>query len=263
MKSLKLALLNIKMNLKNEKQLKSSFIIAIIGMTINNMAFLIIWFYFGKAVGNINGWEPYDIIGLYGFTSTSLGIVTGLFAGLYKIPNYITTGSFDKYLLTPKNILLKVSTSSISTSSLGDIVYGIICFIIYIFIGKLSLVRILLYISLLILSCVLFFSFSLFCMTISFYLMDGHNVSDGIYGTFVSNSLYHGGAYTGVLRAIFMYGMPSLLLGAVPVEIVKGINFNNIYIIFIATILWFIISVVFFNKSLKKYESNSFMGFGN
>lgn len=33
----------------------------------------------------------------------------------------------DKYLLTPKNTLLKVSTSAISTSAIGDLLFGLIC----------------------------------------------------------------------------------------------------------------------------------------
>ena len=36
------------------------------------------------------------------------------------------TETFDKYLLTPKNTLLKVATSAISTSAIGDLVFGII-----------------------------------------------------------------------------------------------------------------------------------------
>ena len=37
MRSIKLALLNIKKNIKNEKELKSSFIISVVGMMINNI----------------------------------------------------------------------------------------------------------------------------------------------------------------------------------------------------------------------------------
>ena len=90
-----LALLNIKKNFKNEKELKSSFIISVIGMAINNVAFLILWYYFGKSVGEINGWKPLDIFGLYGFTSTSYGIVVSMFAGMFSIPEYISSGNFD------------------------------------------------------------------------------------------------------------------------------------------------------------------------
>lgn len=79
---------------------------------------------------------------------------------------------------------------------------------------------------------------------------------------FLSNSLYHGGAFTGVLRFVFTFIMPSLLLGAIPVEIVKGINPNNFILIIALTLFWFTVSVIFFNKSLKKYESNNLFGFG-
>ena len=131
MKSIKLALINIKKNIKNEKELKSAFLISIIGMCINNMAFLIIWFYFGKTVGELNGWSAMDIFGLYGFSATSFGLITALFAGMVEIPTYIATGNLDKYLLTPRNILLKISTSKISTSAIGDFLYGIVCFIVF------------------------------------------------------------------------------------------------------------------------------------
>lgn len=262
MGSFKLALLNIKKNFKNEKELKSSFIISVIGMAINNIAFLILWYYFGKTIGEINGWKPLDIFGLYGFTSTSYGIIASLFAGIFSIPEYITSGNFDKYLLTPKNILLKVSTSKISTSALGDLMFGVICFIVFAIYNKLTILQLLFSFLLLIISSLIFYSFSLLCMSVSFYLMDGHNVSSGLYGTFLSNSLYHGGAFTGVLRFIFMFIIPSLLLGAIPVEIVKNIEINNLIMILGLTVFWIVISVSFFYKSLKKYESNNFFGFG-
>ena len=54
MRNIKLAIFNIKKNFKNAKELKSTFIISIIGMCLNNVAFIILWYYFGKTVGNIN-----------------------------------------------------------------------------------------------------------------------------------------------------------------------------------------------------------------
>jgi ABC-2 type transport system permease protein len=92
--------------------------------------------------------------------------------------------------------------------------------------------------------------------------MDGHNISDGLYGTFTSNSMYHGGAFTGVLRFIFIFIIPSLLLGAVPVEIVKNLSINNLLMIIFLAIFWVVVAVLFFYKSLRKYESNNFFGFG-
>ena len=263
MKNLKLALLNIKKNFKNEKELKSSFITSIIGMAINNIAFLFLWYYFGKTIGEINGWKPIDIFGLYGFGTTAFGIVTSIFYGIFNLPTYISSGTFDKYLLTPKNILLKVSTSALLTSAFGDLLFGLICFIIFAIYNKFTILQLFISFILIIVASIIYYAFSLICMTISFYLMDGHNVSNGIYGLFLSNSLYHGGAFTGILRKLFIYIVPSLLLGAIPVEIIKNLSFDKLLYIIILTIIWFAISIIFFNKSLKKYESNNLFGFGN
>lgn len=263
MGSIKLAIMNIKKNFKNEKELKSAFIISIIGMTINNIAFLILWYYFGKTIGELNGWEPMDIFGLYGFSTTSYGIIVAIFSGIFNIPNYISSGNFDKYLLTPKNILIKVSTSAISTSAFGDLLFGFICFIVFAIYSKLTIVQLILSVLLIILSSIIFYSFSLICMSVSFYLMDGHNVSQGLYGMFLSNSVYHGGAFTGVLRVLFIFIIPSLLMGVLPVEIVKNFSFNSLFMMISLTIFWFILSILFFYKSLKKYESNNLFGFGS
>ena len=263
MKNIKFAFLNIKKNFQNAKELKSAFITSIIGMCINNIAFTILWYNFGTMIGNINGWKPFDIFGLYGFSGISYGLVCAFFYGIYNIPTYISTGSLDKYLLTPKNTLLKVSTSAISTSAIGDLIFGLICFTIFAVTSKLNILQIILSILLMIIASIIFFAFSLICMSISFYLMDGENISHGLYSMFVSASLYHGGAFTGVLKAIFVFIIPSLLLGAIPVELVKSMSLSNICLISVVTILWLILSIVFFYKSLRKYESNNFFGFGN
>ena len=72
--------------------------------------------------------------------------------------------------------------------------------------------------------------------------MDGYNVSNGLLGMFVGNSTYHGGAFTGILRFIFIFIMPALLLGAIPVEIIKTLSINNLIMILCIAVFWLIIS---------------------
>ena len=262
MRSLRLAIINIKKNFLNARELKSAFIISIIGMFLNNFSFTFLWLYFGKSVGVLNGFAPMDIFGIYAINTTSYGIVCAFLYGLFNIPSYISSGNFDKFLITPKNTLIKVVTSSISTSAFGDLLFGVTCFIIFCLSTKLSVIGILLMILFIILSTIIFFSFSLICMSISFYLMDGENISNGLYGMFVGSSLYHGGAFTGVLKAIFIFIVPSLLLGAIPIEIINSFSFVKILLFIVLTVFWLVFSIYFFYRSLRKYESNNFFGFG-
>ena len=57
--------------------------------------------------------------------------------------------------------------------------------------------------------------------------------------------------------------MPSLLLGAVPVELVNNFTVDKLLIMIIFSIFWLVVAILFFNKSLKKYESNNLFGFGS
>lgn len=262
MRSLRLAIINIKKNFLNARELKSAFIISIIGMFLNNFSFTFLWLYFGKSVGVLNGFAPMDIFGIYAINTTSYGIVCAFLYGLFNIPSYISSGNFDKFLITPKNTLIKVVTSSISTSAFGDLLFGVTCFIIFCLSTKLSVIGFLLMILFIILSTIIFFSFSLICMSISFYLMDGENISNGLYGMFVGSSLYHGGAFTGVLKAIFIFIVPSLLLGAIPIEIINSFSFVKVLLFIVLTVFWLVFSIYFFYRSLRKYESNNFFGFG-
>ena len=112
MKSIKLALLNIKKNIQNEKELKSSFIISVVGMAINNISFLILWYYFGKAIGEVNGWKPIDVCGWDGFGTTAYGIVVSLFSGMARssgsdefLEEMFLNGSYDSVITYESSII--------------------------------------------------------------------------------------------------------------------------------------------------------------
>lgn len=263
MRNLKMALLNIKKNFQNAKELKASFVTSIVGMCINDTAIVFLWYYFGNVVGNINGWDPMDIFGLYGINATTFGVVTSFFYGLNNVPTYIATGAMDKFLLTPKNTLIKVVTSAVSTAAMGDILFGLICFTIFAVASELTFLQVLISLLLMVTASIILFSFLVVCMSVSFYLMDGDNISQGLSGLLIGASLYHGGAFTGVLKSIFIFVVPSLLLGAIPVEIVKTMDISRMCLAVGLSVCWLTFSVWFFYRSLKKYESNSFFGFGN
>ena len=75
MKELKFALYAIKKNIQSSAELRTSFLMNIVGMAINNTAFIFLWIFFVKSVGIIGGWTIYDIIALQGFTAVCFGII--------------------------------------------------------------------------------------------------------------------------------------------------------------------------------------------
>ena len=62
---------------------------------------------------------------------------------------------------------------------------------------------------------------------------------------------------------LFTFFIPSLLIGTLPVEIVRDISISKLLLISVLALFWFIISIKIFNRAVRRYESSNFMTFGN
>lgn len=262
MQELRFALYAIKKNIQSSAELRTSFLMNVVGMTINNTAFIILWVFFVQSVGIIGGWTAADIIGLQGFTALCYGITFSLGAGIKRLPGYVADGVFDRFMLSPKNLLLRVVTSAFSASAVGDIVFGVACLAIYGILIHASFVQVLLMFLLVILSTILFFAVTVVIHSVSFLFTDAASVVNGLFEMFLTPSLFHGGAFQGALRVFYMFVIPALLVGTIPVEIVKDVSVEKLAIVTVFAFLWMMFAVKIFNHAVRRYESSNFMTFG-
>ena len=100
LKELKFALYAIKKNLENSAELRSSFLMNVFGMALNNIAFIFLWVFFVKSVGVVGGWTAYDIVGLQGFITFSGGFILSAGA-LYLFIRYIWKNISSKESIDP------------------------------------------------------------------------------------------------------------------------------------------------------------------
>ncbi len=262
-KEIKFSIYAIRKNILSSTELRTSFLMNVIGMAINNLAFVFLWIYFVKSVGIIGGWTIYDIIALNGFCALAFGLVVSVLNGTKRIPEYVSSGSFDRFLLSPKNIILRIATSSFSASAVGDAIFGLICLIIYGILAHITLLQVIFIFILICLSCLIFFSMSLIINALSFYFIDASSFTDSVYQLFFTPTLFHGGAFHGAMRFIFTFIIPSLLVAAIPTETVKNISLPSLIMVGSLSFLWFFLAIKLFNHAIRKYESSNLMTFGN
>lgn len=263
MKELRFALYAIKKNIQNGAELRASFLMNVFGMAVNNISFIILWGFFVKSVGVIGGWTVADIIGLQGFLALCFGIVFSAGNGIRKLADSVASGVFDRFMLSPKNLIVRIATSSFGIASLGDTVFGIVCLTIYAVLIHASIYQILLMTLLVIISIIVFLAAAIAIYSASFYFTDASSVTYGLFELFFTPALFHGGAFQGVMRFAFTFIIPSLLVGTLPVEIVRDISLGKLLLVCILAIFWFIFSIKIFNRAVRKYESSNFMIFGN
>lgn len=263
MKEIKFALYTIGKNIQSSAELRTSFLTNMVGMMINNSAFIIIWFFFAKAAGNIGGWTSNEVIGMLGFCTFSYGVIFSVGSGLRSLPTYITSGVFDRFMLSPKNLIVRTATSAFDASAVGDVVFGALCIVAYFILISATLSQILLGVLFLCLSSVLILGVVISIFSIGFFFTDSSSVTQGILEMFITPSIFHGGAFQGTLRAIFIFVIPALVVGTIPVETIINPSLYSILLVVILPFVWLGLSFVIFKKAVKKYESSNFMTFGN
>ena len=261
-KEIKFAFYAIKKNIKSSAELRTSFLMNIFGMMLNNTAFIIIWVFMIKTVGSIGGWTSADIFGLQGFVSLSFGLIFSLGAGLREMPRLITFGIFDQFLLSPKSLLVRIATSSFNPSAIGDIFFGVICTSIYLIMIHAQILQVLMAFFLAIFSTIAFLGITITIQSISFFFTDPDAMTKSVFELFFTPSMFHGGAFQGGTRFVFTFLIPSLIIGSLPVEAVMNLDYSKVILIGLLSIFWFVFSLWLFKKALKKYESANFMTFG-
>jgi ABC-2 type transport system permease protein len=203
-----------------------------------------------------------DVVAMQGIAALNFGLVFSLLNGVTQISNYVGMGNFDRFLLSPKNLLLRICVSKFGVSALGDVLFGFLCLCAYILIVKISAVQMLLLATGVIISSFVMFSMMLLSQAVSFFLMDPRSGTRGLFELFLTPSLFHGGAFQGGLRLFFTFIIPALLTGALPVDAVRNISWPQLGFIALLASLWLLISIWFFYKGVRRYESANLTTFG-
>lgn len=262
-KEINFAIYAIKKNIQSSAELRTSFWMNVFGMMINNISFVILWVFLIQTVGSIGGWSQADIFGLQGFVALVFGIVYSIGSGLREMPQLISGGRFDQFLISPKNLLSRIATSSFGASAVGDVFFGIICIVIYLSMISATLPQIGMTLLLIIIALITFTGVTIAIQSINFFFTDPEAVTRSVFELFFTPSLFHGGAFQGTTRFVFTFLVPSLLIGTLPVEAITQTSFSKMFLLLVLSIFWFMISLWFFKKAVRKYESANFMTFGS
>lgn len=250
----------VHLNLKSVLEYKSSFLMQVIGMMINNTGLIIVWYLFFQIFKSVNGWGFKEMIGIIGFVALVYGIVFTIGNGVRKISNYVTYGQLDKYLTIPKNTLLSIFFSDAEVSAIGDLFFGIISLILYYVISDFTILQILILPILIILSAMIFVGFVILVQSIIFWIPNSEELSNALFQFMLTPSNYPNSSFTGGVRIFFTFFVPALFISGIPINILLNLKIQDILLMTLVAVLWLFFSVKMFNRGLKRYESGNLVG---
>jgi ABC-2 type transport system permease protein len=245
---------------KAATKLRGAFVLQVVGMVVNNIGLLVAWWFLFERFGTINGWTGAELIAVQGINMLIFGLVILFSHGLLEMPRYVDQGSFDTFLTRPAGLLPQIVSSSIEISALGDLLMGVVLVIWYIIIAEVSIVALALFGLAVILGCILMWCFTLMPFLLAFYMFDSEKVSRNIAFFYLDTGIYPSGVLTGGIRIVLLTVFPGLFIGAVPLDILRGVGWENLLLGIVVAGAWLSISLWLFKRAVRRYESANLVG---
>ncbi len=250
----------LRTHLAAAREIRSAFALQVVGMMINNIALALVWIFFFEAFGKIQGWTSMEYIAMLGMSALAFGISFTFMNGSSVLSEYVYNGTLDQFLLCPRPLYLRILTSRIGVSAIGDIFFGLILLAIYGVWAQASLLTMTMLLSLTLPAALLMSNVSLATSLVSFFIPDAHSIAHNLFEVFLSPSLYPGGLFQGALRFVFVFIIPSLLVGGLPAEAAIANNGWLYLFIWAMAAAWTAFTLMLLGKAVKRYESGNLTG---
>jgi len=241
-------------NLRTVFEYKTSSIIQMLAMILNDIVWIFFWWIFFTRFPLINGWTYRDLLILWSVGALSFGLSGILFGNRSKLGDIIIQGRLDYFLALPKNVLLHAISSRIGASVFGDSLFGLlIAFFIF------TPLELPLYLFLSLLSAIILTSFGVIIGSTAFFFQTTERVHKVMWNSTVGLTIYPPNVYEGFTRILLFVIIPVGFVSGVPTEILRAPSIESIAVMTIVTIIIALIASAVFYVGLKKYESGNLL----
>lgn len=248
-------LLSIKYALMREMLNKTTFIINILFMILNNACFIVQWIILFSIKKNIAGYDLKKVLLLWGIAASTYGFSHFFFKKSYNLSDIINNGKLDSYLVQPKNVLLYAITTDVETSAIGDMIYGYIMLFIYGF----TIPRFLLFTLFTICGGLILTAISVILCSLSFWFQKSDTIADIGNSLMTNFATYPDGIFKGIVKVLLFTLIPVGIINYIPVSVLSDFNINLTLLVIGVTIIVVILSFIVFYRGLRRYSSSNLM----
>ena len=252
---LRVTLKTIKYGLMREMVNKTSFIMNIVFMILNNASFIIQWIVIYSLKEDVGGYEFNQVLLLWAIAASTYGFAHFPFKKVFSLSDLITNGKLDSFLVQPKNVLVSAITTDVEVSAIGDILYGYIVLII----SGITITKFLLFTMFTITGAIMIVDIAVMLGSLSFWFGKSDMIADTGNSLMLSFATYPDGIFKGIARILLLTIIPVGLTAYFPVWIMTEFDLGLTLIIISVTIMLTALAFVIFYRGLRRYSSSNLM----
>ncbi|WP_160647901.1 ABC transporter permease [Chengkuizengella marina] len=245
-----------KLNLSSAMEYRASFLIQVFMMVINNAIYFVFWLLFFDQFEQVGGWALHDMFLLFAIVTTGFGIAFMLFGNGTRLSSSIEEGQMDYYLALPRNVQLYALASRSSVGAIGDIMFGVSMFILA---GHYTIQAILLWMLCSLFVASIIVSYVSILSSTAFWIGRASILTEQGTNALLTFSMYPTKIFEGLGYFLIFTIIPAGFISVVPVEIISEINVSKLVMLGFVTIILLVISIIMFNRGLRKYESGNML----
>ena len=252
---LRVTMKTIKYGLMREMINKTSFIMNIAFMILNNASFIIQWIVIYSLKEDVGGYTFNQVLLLWSIAASTYGFSHFIFKKSYSLSDIITNGKLDSFLVQPKNVLISAITTDVEVSALGDILYGYIVLVI----SGLTVTKLLLFTLFSVTGAIIITDIAVLLGSLSFWFGKSDMIADTGNSLMTNFAIYPDGIFKGVSRILLLTVIPVGLTSYFPVWIMTKFDLKLTLVIIGIAIALTVLTFVIFYRGLRRYSSSNLM----
>jgi ABC-2 type transport system permease protein len=242
------------LELRSALEYRFNFIMQTVGMTLNDIFFIIFWFMFFHVFPSVNGWDFRQVAMLTSICAAGWGIAMSLASNQCHIVRMIEQGKLDYYLSLPKNVLMHCLIR-FSYGGFGDVIFGVLmCFIL------LPVWQWHLALFMMILAAVIITAWNVLSQSLVLFFGPFEKAASLMRELLLIFGTYPWSTYTASMKLVLLLVIPAGFIGGVPVEILSGSGMKWLGLTVLAAVSFSLLAAVLFYIGLRRYESGNMMG---
>lgn len=241
-------------NLLAAMEYRTSFVLQVAGMILNNGVYFLFWVIFFDRFKDIGGWGLPDMFLIFGLVACSYGLVVTLFGNVMQLSDAIANGQLDYYLSLPRPVLLHALASHSRFSGLGDMLYGVTSFF---FAGQLTVAAFARFGLGVVFSAIIFLSFLVITQSLAFWMGNAQIFGAQAINAITTFSIYPTRLFDQTARFLLFTIVPAMLVGAIPTEFVRTFSWERLLLLGFGAAVFLGLAIFVFRRGLQRYESGS------
>jgi ABC-2 type transport system permease protein len=230
---------------------RTSFLIELIGMAINDGFILLMWFMFFAGFRSVGGWRFADLALLIGIVAMTVG-TTGVFTGGYRnMAFFVLRGDVDVLLTQPKPVLPRLLVSESTASAWGDVLFGSVLISGVARLKAHDLPELALA---LIVSLTIYLSTGVLFASLVFWTRGARSFSRELLDILILFATYPGSIWSGPMKLLVYTIFPAEFMVLMPVAFLRAPTLIDATIMIAAVGTYGGLALVVFNAGLRRYR---------